>query len=65
MKIANPEFNDKEECINQCAHVLEDTLEETCKMKGFDERSMNYVNIDVGDCVMPSTSESVKLYDVI
>ena len=34
MKIANPESNNKEDLVNQCAHVLEDTLEETHETKG-------------------------------
>ena len=61
IKIANPTSNDTEEHVNQCAHVLEDAVEATYQMKGSKVRSMNYANVDVDDCGVPSTAEGISL----
>ena len=61
IKISNPESNQKEECADQYARILEDTLEGMHKMKGSKARSLNYATIDVDDFGVPSCSEGVKL----
>ena len=63
IKIGNAVSNDKEECANQCAHAVKDALEDTCKMKGHDVRSMNRASVDVDDCGALSASEGVTLDD--
>ena len=61
IKIANPTSNDKEECANQCAHVLEDAAEAICQIKGSKVRSINHTNANVDDCGAPSTAEGISL----
>ena len=63
MKISNPESNEQEECADQSVHVLQDTLEQTWKMKGSKSRSLNYVNKDADNCGVPSKSEGAKSDD--
>ena len=50
MKISNATSNDKDECVNQCARVLEDALNKLYKIKGNRDKALNYSIVDADNC---------------
>ena len=63
MKIASPISNEKDEQMHQCAHVLEDTLNELYKLKENEAKALNCATCDADNCVLPQIADDSIIDD--
>ena len=63
IKIANLASNEKDKFVNECAHVLEDTLNKFYKIKGIKNKALNYAFVDADNSGVPQTTEDSIIED--